>query len=333
MSYCTNCKRYLNGALSCAGCGTEVQEDGQPTMPLPAIGPDGRPLSSTSSAAAQRGKPGLIVSPGAFMESDSLSERAEHNRPGWMTTRALVGGAVAVLVGLGAVIFVASSGGQAGGPPAPNSTLAGPGDQNPLNAVPLIMNSSGLSPSASLRATASTSASPSAKATPRPSIESAGTTPSQDATATPTPSPSILHGTPTVSSVTVTASQYSATNNTGVQTTSDVGGGENVGWITETSWLEYSNVNFGTSLTGLIRARIASPVQNTDFASIQFRLDSLTAPPFATIPVSGTGGWQNWVTSANATASPIPSGTHTLYVTFASTGGGDLVNLNWFTIS
>ena len=76
--------------------------------------------------------------------------------------------------------------------------------------------------------------------------------------------------------------------------------------------------------------RLASAVSGTNIGTIQFRLGSLTATPFATIQVSGTGGWQTWVTSSPVTASPVPSGTQTLYVTFTTSTGGNFVNVNWF---
>lgn len=80
-------------------------------------------------------------------------------------------------------------------------------------------------------------------------------------------------------------------------------------------------------------ARVASAVSGTSIGTIQFRLDSLTASPFATVPVSGTGGWQSWVTAGPVTASPVPSGVHTVYVTFATSTGGNFVNVNWFKFS
>ncbi len=137
----------------------------------------------------------------------------------------------------------------------------------------------------------------------------------------------------TGSPVTVTASQYSAQNSTGTEATSDTGGGQDVGWINSSSWLQYDNVDFGSGLTGNVVARIASAVSGTNIGTIQFRLDSLTATPFATVPVSGTGGWQNWVTAGPVTASPVPTGTHTLYVTFTTSTGGNFVNVNWFAFS
>ncbi|HXR71329.1 carbohydrate-binding protein [Actinocrinis sp.] len=140
-------------------------------------------------------------------------------------------------------------------------------------------------------------------------------------------------GSGTGSAVTVTASQYAAQNSTGTEATSDTGGGQDVGWINSASWLRYDNVTFGSGLAGGVVARVASAVSGTSIGTIQFRLDSLTASPFATVPVSGTGGWQSWVTAGPVTASPVPSGTHTVYVTFATSTGGNFVNVNWFRFS
>jgi len=104
--------------------------------------------------------------------------------------------------------------------------------------------------------------------------------------------------------------------------------------INNTSWLEYAGVNFGTGAKS-VAARMASALSGTNLGTINFRLDSLTATPFASVTVNGTGGWQNWVTSPTVNTSPAPSGTHTLYVTFASPQSGDFVNVNWylFTLS
>jgi beta-glucosidase-like glycosyl hydrolase len=133
--------------------------------------------------------------------------------------------------------------------------------------------------------------------------------------------------------VKVTASTYSSSNSVGTEATGDTGGGNDVGWINSASWLEYSNVNFGSGLTGAVTARMASAVAGPNIGSIQFRLDSLTAAPFATVPVNGTGGWQTWATSPPVTGSPIPSGTHNVYVTFTSATTGNFVNVNWFQFS
>jgi Beta-1,3-glucanase/Carbohydrate binding module (family 6) len=137
---------------------------------------------------------------------------------------------------------------------------------------------------------------------------------------------------PTGTPVTVTASAFSGSNSVGTEATADTGGGDDVGWINSGSWLQYDGVDF-TGLSGTLHARYASAVSGSGIGSIQFRLDSLTATPFATVPVSGTGGWQNWTTSAAVAESPLPSGTHTLYVTFATSTGGNFVNVNWYEFS
>jgi hypothetical protein len=136
------------------------------------------------------------------------------------------------------------------------------------------------------------------------------------------------------SSVTVTASTYAAASSgVATQATSDTGGGDNVGWLGNGSWLEYTGVNFGSGLTGQVAARLASADVGTDVGTISFEVGSPTAAPFATIDVNGTGGWQTWATSAPVSASPVPSGVQTLYVTFATSTGANFVNVNWFQFS
>jgi len=61
---------------------------------------------------------------------------------------------------------------------------------------------------------------------------------------------------------------------------------------------------------------------------VEFRLDSATAPPFATTPVSDTGGWDRYVT-VDAAAATTPVGVHKLYVTFASAQPWEFVNVKW----
>jgi beta-glucosidase-like glycosyl hydrolase len=152
-----------------------------------------------------------------------------------------------------------------------------------------------------------------------------------DASSLSTPLQAISDRIAPASGLKVTASAYTATNSTGLETSSDTGGGQDVGWINNTSWLEYSNVNFGSGGSPMVvQARLASQAAVAG-DTIQFRLDSLTATPFATVQVPSTGGWQTWTTSPPAAASPAPTGVHTLYVTFASPQSGNFVNVNWFS--
>jgi Carbohydrate binding module (family 6)/Ricin-type beta-trefoil lectin domain/Putative Ig domain len=129
--------------------------------------------------------------------------------------------------------------------------------------------------------------------------------------------------------LTVTAPTYAAASSgVATQATSDTGGGDNVGWIGNGSWLEYTGVNFGGGYPE-VEARIAS-ADSGAAGTISFELGSLTATPFATIDVNGTGGWQTWATTPEETDSPVPSGTQALCVTFTTSTGANFVNVNWF---
>ena len=133
--------------------------------------------------------------------------------------------------------------------------------------------------------------------------------------------------------LTVTASDYAAASSgVATQPTSDTGGGDNVGWLGNGSWLEYTGVNFGGGYPQ-IEARVASAVAGSDVGTISFEIGSLSATPFATIEVNGTGGWQTWATSTPVADSRAPTGTQTLYVSFATSTGGNFVNVNWFQFS
>jgi beta-glucosidase len=123
----------------------------------------------------------------------------------------------------------------------------------------------------------------------------------------------------------IQAERYSAQSGTLTETTTDTGGGQNVGYITAGDWLAYSGLDFGAGAASVTtRWASGSSVSGT----VQYRLDSVSGPVIASVPVSNSGGWQSWrSTSTNLSGSA--SGTHTVYITFAGTGG-DLVNLNWF---
>jgi hypothetical protein len=112
----------------------------------------------------------------------------------------------------------------------------------------------------------------------------------------------------------VTAANYASSNSVQTEATADPCCTDDVGYINSSSWLEYTGVNFGSGLTGQLEVRMASDVSGTDIGTIQFRLGSLTATPFATVEVSGTGGWQTWVDTTP----------------FTTSTGGNFVNVNYF---
>jgi beta-glucosidase len=115
---------------------------------------------------------------------------------------------------------------------------------------------------------------------------------------------------------------------TGVQleTTTDTGGGQDVGFIAPGDSIAYPGVDFGSSSALHVITRRASGATAT--GTVQYRLDSATGPILASLAVSNTGGWQTWG-SVTTNLSASVTGVHTVFITFTGSGG-DFVNLNWF---
>ncbi|HET9736477.1 MAG TPA: ThuA domain-containing protein [Solirubrobacteraceae bacterium] len=119
-----------------------------------------------------------------------------------------------------------------------------------------------------------------------------------------------------------------STGDPGVQkeTTSDTGGGQNIGFIESGDYVSYAPTNLKDVRE--LRFRVAS---GGDGGNIEVRLDSPTGELVGTSPtITNTGGWQNWTTIAMPIAQP-PAGTHELFFVFTHpTSTGGLFNLNWF---
>jgi hypothetical protein len=114
-------------------------------------------------------------------------------------------------------------------------------------------------------------------------------------------------------------------NMSGVQTesTSDAGGGLNVGWIDAGDWMAYNNISFPTSGTYTVEYRVAS--QNGG-GRVSCDLNA-GAIQLGAIDVPSTGGWQNWTTITQTVT--INAGTYNFGI-YAQAGGW---NLNWFRIT
>ena len=130
---------------------------------------------------------------------------------------------------------------------------------------------------------------------------------------------------------TIEASSYSAQNDTSTQSTSDTGGGLNVCDIQNGSWLQYDNVNFGSTGLNQFIARVASGAATGISGLVEVVLDNLSNAAVGSFSVASTGGWQDWTTvPANISST---TGTHTVYIKFSSGQPADFVNLHWFTFS
>jgi beta-glucosidase len=120
----------------------------------------------------------------------------------------------------------------------------------------------------------------------------------------------------------------SFTSQSGVQTetTTDTGGGLDVGFIAPGDSITYTNIDFGSTAARQVITRRASGASVT--GTVQYRLDSATGPVIASVAISNTGGWQTWG-SVTTTLSSSVTGVHSVVITFTGSGG-EFVNLNWF---
>jgi hypothetical protein len=154
------------------------------------------------------------------------------------------------------------------------------------------------------------------------STSGGGTTPT-------TPPPT--GGTGTGAYATIQAESYNNQSGTQLETCTDTGGGQDVGWLANGDWAEYDNVAFGSTAATQFKARVASGAASGVSGLVEVRIDSRSNAPVGSFAVGNTGGWQTWTTvPANISA---VTGTHTVYLTFTSGQPADFVNANWFTFA
>ena len=119
----------------------------------------------------------------------------------------------------------------------------------------------------------------------------------------------------------VEAENYTKMSGIGKETTSDTGGGQNIGWIENGDWAEYAiSLPFAGSYT--INFRVAT---STAGGTIEMVVGGSTVGIAA---VTNTGGFQSWKT-ITATATFDTAGPQTLRLKFVG-GAGYLYNINWF---
>lgn len=104
------------------------------------------------------------------------------------------------------------------------------------------------------------------------------------------------------------------------QNTTDIGGGENIGWTHDGDWIEYEiYVPYTDSYN--FDVRIASSLTT---GVIEFQIDDVAIYNSA---FPGSGGWQNWTNISFD--SNLTSGNHTLKMYVDSRG----FNINWYNIT
>jgi beta-glucanase (GH16 family) len=128
---------------------------------------------------------------------------------------------------------------------------------------------------------------------------------------------------------TIQAESFNAQSGVQTESTTDTGGGQNIGWLANGDWAQYNGVNFGTNAAHQFSARVASGAAGGVSGLVEVRLDNVNNAPIGSFAIANTGGWQVWRTvPANISA---VTGTHTVFLRFTSGQPADFVNVNWFT--
>src|SRR5215470_5658467 len=158
------------------------------------------------------------------------------------------------------------------------------------------------------------------------------TKPGGGGTPTPTPTPTPSSGGGVSATSTIQAESFNARSaQPRTEPTTDTGGGLDVGFIGNGDWLQYNNVNFGSSPLTQFHARVASGAGSGVSGLVEVHLDSLTNPAVGSFAIANTGGWQSWRTvPANMSGT---TGTHTVFLKFVTGSGQNFVNVNWFAFS
>ncbi|MEU8473060.1 glycoside hydrolase family 16 protein [Streptomyces sp. NPDC029006] len=126
----------------------------------------------------------------------------------------------------------------------------------------------------------------------------------------------------------IQAESYDSQSGVATETTTDTGGGQDIGYLANGDWALYKGVDFGSTPARQFSARVASGATGGVSGLVEVRLDNRGNAPVGSFAVGGTGGWQSWQTvPANISA---VTGTHDVYLTFTSGQPADFVNLNWF---
>jgi endoglucanase len=130
---------------------------------------------------------------------------------------------------------------------------------------------------------------------------------------------------PTTPIATLQAESFSAMSGVQTESTTDTGGGLNVGWIDAGDWLSYAGTPVNIPSTGnyIIEYRVASL---NGGGSLTFE-EAGGTPAYANLAIPATGGWQTWRTLQHSVT--LTAGTHRFGIK-ANTGGW---NLNWIRIS
>lgn len=121
--------------------------------------------------------------------------------------------------------------------------------------------------------------------------------------------------------VRIEAETYSAMLGVQTESTTDAGGGLNVGYINLNDWMEYT-INATQAGVHTLWFRIATP-----YTGQTLQVKNSGGTVLATVNIPQTAGWQTW--STTATQITLPAGTQTIRIQSTSTSGW---NFNWMEL-
>ena len=123
----------------------------------------------------------------------------------------------------------------------------------------------------------------------------------------------------------IEAEDYDEADGTNTESCSDTDGGVNVGYIKDSNWLKFSNINL--SEVHSVNMRLAS---KNSGGTIDVHIDSPTGEIIATVDMPNTGNWQSWKTVSAELQNVI--GFYDVYLVFNSSSS-DVGNINWLQFS
>lgn len=127
----------------------------------------------------------------------------------------------------------------------------------------------------------------------------------------------------------IEAESHDREKGTNIVDTSDEGGGLHVEYIEAGDLLTYKRVDFGKHAPTQVSVRMSSG-RDVPGGAVEVRLDGPTGPVVATVPVTRTGGWDDFVT-VDAPMTTAVTGVRDVHLTFVGGGTGGVADLNWFT--
>jgi hypothetical protein len=127
------------------------------------------------------------------------------------------------------------------------------------------------------------------------------------------------HPDKTTNSTKIEAENFSTMSGVQQEATTDIDGGQNVGWIDSGDWLKYQ-ITVPATGNYSVSYRVASPLGGT----LQLQQNNTN---FTAISIPNTGDWQQWQTVKQTIF--LENGSQELTIT-APTGGW---NINWFELT